>query len=170
MNGTSAFAWLRQNLRYDGLWWRKFAYLGCVYGPEWWKRYSPPAIAAIIFVLGGAQPARCDREHAAHSGRPGAGRVAPACRVAHVRRVRPLLHGDDGVLRTTSAADPHRHVPSDDELAQALRTGQGAVVVTGHFGNWDVAAKELREYGRPINMVMAREVNATHQRVRAAGA
>ena len=34
-------------LRFDGLWWRKFAYLGSVYGPEWWKRYSPPWIAAI---------------------------------------------------------------------------------------------------------------------------
>src|SRR6266446_6163542 len=42
-----------QNLRFDGLWWRKFAYLGCVYGPEWWKRYSPPVVAAIIFVVVG---------------------------------------------------------------------------------------------------------------------
>ncbi|MCC6847552.1 MAG: hypothetical protein IT294_03555, partial [Deltaproteobacteria bacterium] len=40
-------------LRFDGLWWRKFAYLGSVYGPEWWKRYSPPWIAAIIFLCVG---------------------------------------------------------------------------------------------------------------------
>ena len=32
-------------------WWREFGRLGCVYGPDWWKRYSPPVIAAIIFVL-----------------------------------------------------------------------------------------------------------------------
>jgi hypothetical protein len=42
---------LRQSVRFDGLWWRKFAYLGCVYGPEWWKQYSPPAIASIIYLL-----------------------------------------------------------------------------------------------------------------------
>ena len=60
-------------------------------------------------------------------------------------------------------------VPERDELAEALRAGTGAVVVTGHFGNWDVAAKTLREYGRPINVVMAREINATtHEYVREA--
>src|SRR6266446_6639981 len=44
---------LRQGFRFDGLWWRQFAYLGCVYGPEWWKRCSPPVVAAIIFALVG---------------------------------------------------------------------------------------------------------------------
>ena len=29
---------LRAALRFDGLWWRKFARLGAVYGPEWWTR------------------------------------------------------------------------------------------------------------------------------------
>src|SRR5512140_243480 len=54
MSLSSSFAArVRHNLRYDGLWWRKFAYLGCVYGPEWWKRYSPPVFAAIIFALVG---------------------------------------------------------------------------------------------------------------------
>ena len=51
MDGTTPLARWRENLRYDGLWWRKLAYLGCVYGPEWWKRYAPPAIAALIFAL-----------------------------------------------------------------------------------------------------------------------
>jgi len=26
--------WVRQNLRYDSVWWRQLTYLGCVYGPE----------------------------------------------------------------------------------------------------------------------------------------
>jgi len=37
---------LRQAVRFDGLWWREFGRMGCVYGPDWWKRHSPPAIAA----------------------------------------------------------------------------------------------------------------------------
>src|SRR5438309_2301862 len=40
---------LRATLRFDGAAWRRFAELGCVYGPAWWKRGSPPVIAAIIF-------------------------------------------------------------------------------------------------------------------------
>jgi KDO2-lipid IV(A) lauroyltransferase len=59
--------------------------------------------------------------------------------------------------------------PECDELAKALKHGHGAVVVTGHFGNWDVAAKGLCAYGRPVNLVMAREVNAsTNEYVRQA--
>src|SRR5215813_10932584 len=43
--------WLRAAVRFDGAFWRRFAELGCVYGPEWWKRGSPPVIAAIIYML-----------------------------------------------------------------------------------------------------------------------
>src|SRR6185436_7957246 len=42
---------LRAALRMDGSFWRRFAELGCVYGPEWWKRGSPPVIAGIIYAL-----------------------------------------------------------------------------------------------------------------------
>src|SRR5438876_9591757 len=48
---------LRATLRFDGAAWRRFAELGCVYGPEWWKRGSPPVIAAIIFAVARAQRA-----------------------------------------------------------------------------------------------------------------
>src|SRR5438094_8997678 len=49
--------WLRAAVRFDGAFWRRFAELGCVYGPEWWKRGSPPVIAAVIFSLAKAQRA-----------------------------------------------------------------------------------------------------------------
>src|ERR1051325_8598010 len=42
---------VRAALRFDGAAWRRFAELGCVYGPEWWKRGSPPLIAAIIYGI-----------------------------------------------------------------------------------------------------------------------
>src|SRR5438105_3800147 len=48
---------LRTALRFDGAAWRRFAELGCVYGPEWWKRGSPPVIAAIIYAIARAQRA-----------------------------------------------------------------------------------------------------------------
>src|SRR6058998_890494 len=52
---------LRATLRFDGAAWRRFAELGCVYGPEWWKRLSPPAIAAIIYAIGTRQRAAVRR-------------------------------------------------------------------------------------------------------------
>ena len=142
--------------------------LGCVYGPEWWKRYSPPAIAAILFVLVARSRRGATMNMQRILGTPS--RLAcPARRLAHVRRVRPLLHGDDGVLRATSRSRSASTYPEHDELSTALADGHGAVVVTGHFGNWDVAAKGLGRYGRPVNMVMAREVNAsTNEYVRQA--
>ena len=158
----SATARAAAALRFDGLWWRKFAYLGCVYGPEWWKQGSPPVIAAILFALVGR-----NRRGAIENMQRilGDGDRAPrrARGAAHVRRVRPLHDRDDGVLRPAAAADPTRSAASAICIAEALREGRGAVLVTGHIGNWDIAAKTLREYDQPINLVMAREANATTQ-------
>jgi len=148
----------RQNLRYDGLWWRKFAHLGCVYGPEWWKRYTPPVIAATIFML-----AKRERRGASVNLQRILGNVARV----HAERaaLRMFVEFAHCFTEAMEHYGPRPHplridVPENDALAATLTSGQGAVVLTGHFGNWDVAAKELRAYGRPINLVMAREVNA----------
>src|SRR5215813_8294509 len=42
---------LRAAVRIDGGVWRRLAELGCIHGPEWWKRGAPPAIAAILFGI-----------------------------------------------------------------------------------------------------------------------
>jgi len=152
---------LAQNLRFDGLWWRQFAYLGCVYGPEWWKRYSPPAIGAIIFTLVGRnrRGAIANFERVlAPAGRGEAARAALrmfanfACCFTETMefygpRPRPIR------------VDP----PIVNPIAAALTAGRGVVILTAHFGNWDIAAKTLGAYGRPINIVMARESNVTTQ-------
>jgi KDO2-lipid IV(A) lauroyltransferase len=146
-------------LRFDGLWWRKFAYLGSVHGPEWWKRYSPPWIAAVIYLCVGKN-------------RRGA--------LANVRRVL----GRRGWLRDNLAAldvfinfahcmnetleyfsprpQPVRvDEPTDDPIKAAITRGCGAVLVTCHFGNWDIGARTLVRFGCPFNLVMAREANET---------
>jgi len=166
MNRSSVRTRLLQNLRFDGLWWRKFAYLGCVYGPEWWKRYSPPAIAGIIFALVGRnrRGAVSNMERILEGSAESAARAALQmfAQFAHCMTETMEFYGPRP--RRIRLDEPQR-----DDLATALREGHGAVVVTGHFGNWDIAAKTLHEYGRPINVVMAREVNATtHEYVRQA--
>ena len=166
MSQSSVLSRLRESVRYDGLWWRKFAYLGCVYGPEWWKRYSPPAIAAIIFALIGR-----NRHGSIDNMERLLGQSDENATFAALRMFAQFAHC---FTETMEYYGPRPQPialddPLHDHLATALHEGHGAVVVTGHFGNWDIAAKRLREYGRPINVVMAREVNAsTHEYVRRA--
>ena len=149
-------------LRFDGLWWRKFAYLGCVYGPEWWKRGSPPAIAAVIFAL-----VRSNRRAAIENMHrilgPGSRRDAAW---AALRMYAEFAHC---LTETMEYYGPRPRPmrldpPQRDLIAEALHAQHGAVLVTGHIGNWDIgAARTLRVYDRPINLVMAREANATTQ-------
>lgn len=157
---------LGQALRFNGLWWRKFAYLGSVYGPEWWKRYSPPFIAATIFALLG------ENRRGAISNMQ---RVLNADRgVASLAALRMFTQFAFCLSETLEYYSPRPQpirldLPVEDEIGESLREGHGVVLVTGHFGNWDIAAKTLRDYGRPINIVMAQDVNATTQEyVRAA--
>jgi KDO2-lipid IV(A) lauroyltransferase len=146
-------------LRFDGLWWRKFAYLGSVYSPEWWKRWSPPWVAAIIFLC---------------VGRNRRGAVANMRRVLGRRgRVRDYLAGLDVFIafahcmtETLEYLSPRPQPvridePADDLIKAAIARGRGAVLVTCHFGNWDVAARTLAHFGCPFNLVMAREANET---------
>src|SRR5262249_54942833 len=43
----------------------------------------------------------------------------------------------------------------------ALAEGRGLVVLTGHFGSWEIAARVLNRLGRPVNLVTAHEQNPT---------
>jgi lauroyl/myristoyl acyltransferase len=146
-------------LRFDGLWWRKFAYLGSVYGPEWWKRYSPPWIAAIIFLC---------------VGRNRRGALANVRRVLGRRGwIRDHLAAFDVFIsfahcmtETLEFFSPRARPvrvdePTDDPIKAAIARGRGAVLVTCHFGNWDVGARTLARFGCPFNLVMAREANET---------
>jgi phosphatidylinositol dimannoside acyltransferase len=156
-----ALGWLRQAVRFDGLWWRKFAYLGCVYGPEWWKRYSPPAIAALIYVLVGRNRQGAVQNMQRVLNEPDSRRAALAALRMFADFARCFT---DTMEYYGPRPKPFRlDAADDDPLADALRRGAGAVVVTGHFGNWDVAARTMRKYESPVNVVMAREANASTQ-------
>src|SRR2546426_1619735 len=148
---------LRARLRFDGSAWRRFAELGCVYGPEWWKRGSPPAIAAIIFAIARAQ------------------RAAVLANQRRVRGPRSWLRERWDAYRVfaefarsvTEAMEQWGPRPRPLELRvvgaevfeAALAEHRGLVVPTGHFGSWEVAARHLSGFGRAVNMVVAHEPN-----------
>ncbi len=148
---------LRAALRFDGAAWRRFAELGCVYGPEWWKRGSPPAIAAIIYSI-----ARRNREAVRRNQRQVRGPLGPLRE--HWNAYGVFAEFARSLTESMEQWGP-RPKPLQLEvergyiLEDALTEGRGAVVLTGHFGSWEVAARVLAKLGPPVNMVTAHEPN-----------
>ena len=150
---------LRAGLRFDSGGWRRFAELGSIYAPEWWKRSSPPVIAGIIYLIGQKQ------------------RVTVLRNQRQVRGPRPWLREQwdayrvfAGMARSITESmeqwGPHprpieRTLVGGQILEGALAEGRGLVVVTGHFGSWEVGARMLATLGRPVNWVTASEPNPT---------
>src|SRR6266571_3805555 len=108
---------LRATLRFDGAAWRRFAELGCVYGPEWWKRGSPPVIAAIIFAIARAQRAAV---------------------LANQRQVRGPVRGPRGWLRDLRGRP--RRAPRAGRPDRALRLVGGGGATPGR-------ARASRQHG-----------------------
>lgn len=151
---------LALSLGVDGVWWRQLATFGSVHAPEWFKRRAPPVVAAVLFAL------------------------VPDRRRGAIRNLQQVLHTDrwtaswaalhlfsEFAFCTSEAMEQYSprpgplrvDRPDPDPVQQALADGRGVVVLTGHLGSWDIAAKALRDLGRPVNVVMAHEINATSQ-------
>jgi KDO2-lipid IV(A) lauroyltransferase len=147
---------LVEKLRFDGLWWRKFAALGSSYAPEWWKRTSPAVIGAICFAMIGA-----NRRGAIGNMRRVLADSSVDPRLSALRMFVEFAYCFSETLeRFGPRPRPVRiDLPGVDTIRTALDAGRGVVVVTGHFGNWDIAALELLRYGRPTHVVMAHEPN-----------
>ena len=150
---------LRSHLRFDSGAWRRFAELGCVYGPEWWKRASPPVIAAIIYAV-----ARRNRQIVRRNQR---GVRGPASAVReHWRAYRVFASFARAMTESMEQWGPLPRPLRVDTIGQdifdaALAEGRGLVVATGAFGSWEAGARRLATTGRPVHMVMAHEVNPT---------
>jgi KDO2-lipid IV(A) lauroyltransferase len=148
---------VRAALRFDGAFWRRFAELGSVYAPEWWKRGSPPVIAAIIYAIARRQRAAVRRNQRQVSGPAGALREQWRSYRVFAEFARSLTEGMEQWGPRPRALD--LHVVNARLFEEALAEHRGLVVVTGHFGSWEVGARVLSRLGRPVNMVTAQEPN-----------
>src|SRR5206468_2624540 len=148
---------LGATLRFDGSAWRRFAELGCVYGPEWWKRGSPPVIAAIIFAIARAQRAAVLRNQRQVRGPRGWLRERWDAYRVFSEFARSVT---EGLEQWGSRPRPlDLHFVNEDLFTGARAEHRGLVVLTGHFGSWEVAARGLAGFGRPVSMVTAHEPN-----------
>ena len=150
---------LRAALRFDSGTWRRFAELGCVYGPEWWKRASPPVIAGIIYGIARAQRRAVLANHDVVLG--------PRSRLqSHWDGYRAFAECARSMTEGLEQWGP-RPKPLDirtvngELVERALAEGRGLVVVTGHFGSWEIAARAVSRLSRPVSMVTAHEPNPT---------
>lgn len=143
--------------RHDGLFWRRLAYRGATEGPEWWKRTSPAAVAAIVFALVGR-----NRRGVVHNLRRIKGRRGAVA--DHLDALRTFVEFAYCVSETLEFASPYAkemqvETPAEIERADFLPAGRGIVVLTSHFGSWEIAAHLMQRFGRRVNVVMAREAN-----------
>lgn len=151
---------LHASLRFDGLWWRKLARLGCVYGPEWWKRVSPPVVALVIFGLvpKNRRGAMVNQARVFGLEPRRARRAAYRMFATFARCMTETMEFYGPRPREFRIDEPARNL-----VAETLRRGQGVILATAHVGNWDISARALRRTARPVNIVMAREPNETTQ-------
>lgn len=153
---------LARALHVDGVWLRKLAYLGSVWAPEWFKRSAPYVVAASTFWL-----VKERRRAAVRNFERVLGADPFTAHWAALRMFSEFAFCTSETMEHDSPRSRPMRVdrpPADrDPVLGALRAGRGAVVVTGHIGSWDIAAKTLRAGDVPVHLVMARESDAATQ-------
>jgi len=148
---------LRASLRFDGAAWRRFAELGCVYSPEWFKRMAPPVVAGILYGIAGAQRRGVLENQRIVRGPRGWWREHLDAYGVFSQFARSMTEGFEQWGPRPEPLDVRlidAHV-----FEEALAEGRGLVTVTGHFGSWEIAARTLSRLERPLNMVTAHEPN-----------
>jgi lauroyl/myristoyl acyltransferase len=149
----------RASLRFDSGGWRRFAELGSIYGPEWWKRASPPAIAAIIFAIAGRQRATVLRNQRQVRGERCWLRARWDAYRVFAEMARSMTESMEqwGPRPRPLSFEVH----GGEIVDQAVAEGRGLVILTGHFGSWEVGARMLATLRRPVNWVTGTEPNPT---------
>jgi phosphatidylinositol dimannoside acyltransferase len=152
-------AQVRAALRFDSGAWRRFAELGCVYGPEWWKRGSPPVIAGIIFAIAWERRAAVLRNQRQVRGPRGWLRERRDAYRVFAEFARSMTES----LEQWGPRPPPLSlaVPDPEPIHAAVAEHRGLVVPTAHFGGSEIGARFLSDLGRPVNLVVAPEPNPT---------
>jgi lauroyl/myristoyl acyltransferase len=163
------FPGVQARLRTRGAYWRRLAYWGSRYGPRPWVRYSPTLFGWLFAAL------LPEVRHVVRSNlrRPGGKQSWLGGQLDVFRTFSNYAHclAESLAGERPEARRAKRRTLGEEHLRNALARGRGLVVVTGHVGAWDVAARLLRaDWGVPVVVVMQREADPEaarlHDRVR----
>jgi KDO2-lipid IV(A) lauroyltransferase len=160
---------LRLTLAHDGALWRRLAYAGARYGPDFWVKYSPP-LFGVAFALA-LRPQRQKVRDTLRwvQGETGQLREQRQLFATFIQYACCLT--ESLAAERPEAANAECRVEGEERLLAALSQGRGALILTAHAGPWDVAARLLRaNHGREVVVVMEGEADedarALHDRVR----
>ncbi|HAC81336.1 MAG TPA: hypothetical protein DCG06_13640, partial [Deltaproteobacteria bacterium] len=155
------------SLQHDGLFWRDLAYRASVHGPEWWKRLAPPLTGMAIFGLVGENRRGAVANLKQVLGDQGFLRnhlaalrmfmefarvFRETCEVQHEEELGLNLESNLGI-----------ELPPDLDLDAIVPEDSGLIALTSHFGCWEIGARVMQRFDRPVNLVMAHEGNPTVQ-------
>lgn len=147
---------IKEVLRFDSIFWRKFMAAGIKHGPETFVKYSPPVFGIAIgmalpearrrvqssleFVRGPRSPAQEAVEVA-----------TVFANYAHCLTEAMLIGADRGFAL-------HPCVHNAEHYYECIAAGRGVIFATAHTGGWDVAgAMFKRNRNQQVYTVMQRE-------------
>ena len=155
------------SMQHDGLFWRDLGYRASVNGPEWWKRLGPPLAGMAIFGLVGENRRGAVANLTQILDHPGFFRSHLAAmrmfmQFARVfRETCEVQHEEELGLDLESNLDIE--IPPELDLERVVPADSGLIALTSHFGCWEIGARVMRRFDRPVNLVMAHEGNPTVQ-------
>ncbi len=158
--------------RHDGIFWRRFGAWGAVHLPDAVKVWLAPLVAWLFLLC--VPAAR--RQIAANLEVV----LGPCGRFTSLRRsarsmtefAHLFVETFEVQSRGARGEDVGESLEIDLEGTPELAgpgpgsggpgpASRGLIVLTSHFGCWEIGARALSRYGRPVNVVMASEANPT---------
>ena len=157
------------SFRWDGVFWRKLAYQLSMRAPGWIKAALAPIIGAVLFACIGRnrRAVAANQRQILGTSRWWPGQKAAFYTFLEFARVFAETLEIEGRQSHTREVDRELEVdvqrPNglEEELDEVLAGNRGLVVLTSHFGCWEMGARIMQRFERPVNLVMTTEANAT---------
>ncbi len=143
-------------LRHDGAFLRRLAYLGAAHGPMWWLRYSPPffGLAAAALIPSARRAVRANLTRT----RGEAGALRDAVDVGRTFATYAGCLAEALALGSRNFEHPKAEIHGDNHIKDALADGRGLIVVTAHTAGWEIVGPLLgHDHRLRVMLVMQAE-------------
>jgi KDO2-lipid IV(A) lauroyltransferase len=139
--------------------WRRLARLGATRGPEWFVRYSPPAIGLVACALAGRERRAVVQNLRRIRGERGA--VRDAVDVAETFATYASCLAEILGAGSPRGGLPRAVIHGESNVLDAAREGKGVLFATAHTAGWETVGPLLsRDHGLRVMIAEAAEPNA----------